>query len=140
MRSRAVVDSSAALRLALNVPVLGGPEEPAPQHVAFVADDVLAIARVMREGGIAPVPIPDNYYDDLESRLDLDAGLLAELRASSVLYDRDGDGEFLHLYTPGIGRVFFELVERRGGYDGYGAVDAPVRMAAQRAPAASLVS
>ena len=28
--------------------------------------------------------------------------------------------------------MFFEVVERRGGYDGYGAADAPVRMAAQR--------
>ena len=30
------------------------------------------------------------------------------------------------------GRVFFEVLERRGGYDGYGAVNSPVRMAAQR--------
>ncbi len=139
VRSRAVVDCGGSLSLALNVPVLGGVEGAAPQHVAFATDDVLAIARAMRERGIAPVPISDNYYDDLEARLDLDARLLADLRASSVLYDRDGDGEFLHLYTPGIGRVFFELVERRGGYDGYGAVNSPVRMAAQRAPAASLV-
>lgn len=31
------------------------------------------------------------------------------------------------------GRVFFELVERVGGYDGYGARNAPVRLAAQHA-------
>ena len=29
-------------------------------------------------------------------------------------------------------RLFFEVVQRRGGYDGYGAANAPVRMAAQR--------
>jgi hypothetical protein len=32
-----------------------------------------------------------------------------------------------------IGTVFFEFVERRGGYDGYGIDNAPVRLAAQRA-------
>jgi 4-hydroxyphenylpyruvate dioxygenase len=31
-----------------------------------------------------------------------------------------------------VGRVFFELVQRDGGYRGYGAQNAPVRMAAQR--------
>ena len=48
-------------------------------------------------------------------------------------FDRDArGGTFLHCYTPAVGRMFFEVVERRGGYDGYGAADAPVRMAAQR--------
>jgi 4-hydroxyphenylpyruvate dioxygenase len=28
--------------------------------------------------------------------------------------------------------VFFELVERRGGYAGHGAANTPIRMAAQR--------
>ena len=34
------------------------------------------------------------------------------------------DGELLHFYTARIGgRVFFEVLERRGGYGGYGAVE-----------------
>ena len=50
-----------------------------------------------------------------------------------MLYDRDADGELLHFYTARVGgRMFFEFVERRGGYDGYGAVNSPVRLAAQR--------
>jgi 4-hydroxyphenylpyruvate dioxygenase len=28
--------------------------------------------------------------------------------------------------------MFFEVLERRGGYEGYGAANSPVRMAAQR--------
>jgi 4-hydroxyphenylpyruvate dioxygenase len=32
-----------------------------------------------------------------------------------------------------VGEVFFEVVQRRGGYDGYGAANAPIRLAAQRA-------
>jgi 4-hydroxyphenylpyruvate dioxygenase-like putative hemolysin len=51
-----------------------------------------------------------------------------------VLYDRDGRGKLLHFYTAMVGsRLFIEVVERRGAYEGYGAVNAPVRMAAQRA-------
>jgi 4-hydroxyphenylpyruvate dioxygenase len=59
------------------------------------------------------------------------------MREHGVLYDRTPDGEFLHFYTPIVGsRLFFEVVQRVGAYDGYGAANAPVRMAAQRAPAA----
>ena len=43
------------------------------------------------------------------------------------------DGEFLHFYTEVLGgRVFFEVVQRIGGYAGYGEVNAPIRMAAHR--------
>jgi 4-hydroxyphenylpyruvate dioxygenase len=42
-------------------------------------------------------------------------------------------GEFFHFYTEMVGRgLFFEVVQRSGGYGGLGAVNAPVRMAAQR--------
>ena len=50
-----------------------------------------------------------------------------------MLYDADGrGGEFLQLFTEMIGdRLFFEVVQRIGGYDGYGAANSPVRLAAQ---------
>jgi 4-hydroxyphenylpyruvate dioxygenase len=38
----------------------------------------------------------------------------------------------VHFYTRTVGTVFFEFVERRGRYDGYGSDNAPVRLAAQR--------
>ena len=61
--------------------------------------------------------------------------LIDAMRELGVLYDRDARGEFLHFYTPrSPAGLFFEVVERRGGYDGYGAANAPVRMAAQRHP------
>ena len=48
------------------------------------------------------------------------------------MMDKVGDGELLHAYTvPFENRFFFELIERRHGYEGYGAADAPVRLAAQ---------
>ena len=49
-----------------------------------------------------------------------------------LLYDRTPAGELLHFYTQTVGgRMFFEVVQRRGAYDGYGAANAAVRMAAQ---------
>jgi 4-hydroxyphenylpyruvate dioxygenase len=84
----------------------------------------------MHERGAPLLPIPDNYYADLATRYELD--FLDELRELGVLYDRSETGELLHFYTALEGRVFFEVLERRGAYDGYGAVNSPVRMAAQR--------
>jgi 4-hydroxyphenylpyruvate dioxygenase len=68
----------------------------------------------------------------------LDDAVIDQLRDHDVLYDRDPNGgEFLHAYTQTFhDRFFFEIVERRGGYDQYGAVNAPVRMAAQARAAA----
>jgi 4-hydroxyphenylpyruvate dioxygenase len=127
------------VRLALNVPLLAAAGDGHPgglQHVAFACDDVLAAARAMRDRGAPPLRIPANYYDDLAARTDLDPELIATMGELGVLYDRDTGGELLHFYTGLLGaRLFFEVVERRGAYDGYGAANSPVRMAAQRAPA-----
>ena len=110
-----------------------GLDHPAgfPQHVAFSSPDVLAAARAARARGLRPLPIPANYYDDLEARFDLPPGLVEEMRELGVLYDRDEHGDFTHFYTETVGGVFFEVVQRGGGYDGYGAANAPVRLAAQ---------
>ena len=56
----------------------------------------------------------------------MDAGTVAALRELDLLYDRSPHGEFLHFYTHTIGSVFFEFVEHRGNYDGYGSDNAPV--------------
>ena len=47
------------------------------------------------------------------------------------IYDRDGAGEYLQAYTQTLeDRFFFEIVERRR-YRGFGAGNAPIRLAAQ---------
>ena len=75
--------------------------------------------------------IPDNYYDDVEAKYGLDAELMAALRDNQILYDREGDGEFFQIYTPSFDeRFFFEIVERRN-YQGFGAANAGIRLAAQ---------
>lgn len=64
-------------------------------------------------------------------RFELDPALMNELRELNVMYDRDGSGEFLHFYTHPVDTVFLEVVERRGAYAGYVALDTPVRLASQ---------
>jgi 4-hydroxyphenylpyruvate dioxygenase len=138
VRNRTVTDTSGTVRIGLSVSVLrrGSEWQPGvtdPQHVAFATHDALAAARAARAAGAPVLDIPSNYYDDLDARLAPPAALLEEMRALGVLYDRDANGEFLHFYTETLGgRVFFEVVQRIGGYEGYGELNAPVRMAAHR--------
>jgi len=127
LRSRAM--SGDDVRMVINVADTGIPDV-LWQHVALAADDAVAVARRLREFGDSLIlRIPDNYYDDLTARWDTPA----ELRELNLLYDRDEHGEFLHFYTRTTGRVFFEIVQRVGGYTGYGARNMPVRLAAQHA-------
>ena len=101
------------------------------QHLAFNTDDIVETVKKLTANGVAILPIPENYYDDLEARADIALDRLETLRAHNVLYDRDDHGEYLQAYTQSFdGMFFFEFVERRG-YKGFGAVNAPIRLAAQ---------
>ncbi|WP_042403110.1 sugar phosphate isomerase/epimerase and 4-hydroxyphenylpyruvate domain-containing protein [Streptacidiphilus carbonis] len=135
-RSRAASGpGSSLLRIALNAAPGPDHEDGRPQHIALAVSDVAAVVARLHEQGLATLAVPDNYYEDLRARLEFPAGELERLRRFDLLYDRDQYGEFRHCYTPAVGRISFELVERSGGYRGYGAVNAPVRLAAQRAQA-----
>jgi 4-hydroxyphenylpyruvate dioxygenase len=133
VRSQVMRTTDGSVRLPLNVAphVLDG--SAVPQHVAFSCTDVVGLARSARARGLPFLPVPDNYYDYVAGRFGVDADTVAELRDLDLLYDRSVDGEFVHFYTRTVGSVFFEFVERRGHYDGYGTDNAPVRLAAQRA-------
>ncbi|HJU49887.1 MAG TPA: TIM barrel protein [Pseudogulbenkiania sp.] len=102
------------------------------QHIAFAADDIFAAVAAAREAGLPLLEIPRNYYDDLAARFDLEPAFIEQIAAANVLYDRDPDGgELLHVYTePFEERFFFEIIERRGGYQQYGAANVAVRLAA----------
>jgi 4-hydroxyphenylpyruvate dioxygenase len=129
VRSRAMADDEAAVRIALNLAQIDQPSQA--QHVALACRDLLGTARRLRAVPGVLLPIPDNYYDDLEARFDLPPQRHRTLRELGVLYDRDEHGEFYHLYTATVGRVFFELVQRLGGYRGYGMQNSSIRLAAQ---------
>ena len=67
----------------------------------------------------------------MQARFDLPQEFLDTLKENHLLYDRDENGEFLHFYTRTLGTLFFEVVERRSGFAGWGETNAPVRLAAQ---------
>src|SRR6185295_11729682 len=101
------------------------------QHIAFATDDLLATVQQLERNGVHVLRIPENYYDDLEAKTDLTPEQLMTFRAHNILYDREGGAEYLQVYTETFDqRFFFEIVERRG-YRGYGASNAPIRLAAQ---------
>jgi 4-hydroxyphenylpyruvate dioxygenase len=102
------------------------------QQVAIEVNDVVATVAALRAQGSPMLPVPDNYYDDLDARYALDPAFLAALRGSGVFYERDGQGgEYLHAYAaPFDDRFEFEFIERRGGYDLYGSTNSPFRLAA----------
>jgi 4-hydroxyphenylpyruvate dioxygenase len=101
------------------------------QHIAFSCEDIFATVADMRARGADFLEIPDNYYDDIEAKYDLDVATMTALRANRILYDREGDGEFFQVYTHIFDeRFFFEIVERRN-YQGFGAPNAAIRLAAQ---------
>ncbi len=142
VRSQAIENADGTLRLTLN-----GAENArtfaghfiaesfgsAVQHVAFASADIFATAAALAANGFETLAITPNYFDDVEARLGLDPDLADRLRAANILYDRDEHGEYFQLYSPNFGEgFFFEIVERRGGYRGYGAANAPFRIAAQK--------
>jgi 4-hydroxyphenylpyruvate dioxygenase len=101
------------------------------QHIALATDDIFATVGRLRANGVALLPIPENYYDDLEARTDLGPDAIERLRANGILYDREGAAEYFQVYTATLeGGFFFEVVERRN-YAGFGAANAPIRLAAQ---------
>lgn len=105
----------------------------AVQHIAFRTDDIFSTAEALAASGFETLEISPNYYADLGARLGLAPELVARLKAAHILYDRDEAGEYFQLYSRTWGEgFFFEILERRGGYKGYGAVNAPFRIAAQK--------
>jgi 4-hydroxyphenylpyruvate dioxygenase len=140
VHSQAIETADGAFRLALNASLSRQTQSSrflterfgsGVQHIAFAASDIFATVERLRAAGVGLLPIPTNYYDDLEARIDLPPAAIERLRANNVLYDRQGTGEFFQAYTDTFGGgFFFEIVERRA-YPGFGAANAPIRLAAQ---------
>jgi 4-hydroxyphenylpyruvate dioxygenase len=108
------------------------------QHIALATDDIFATVERLKANGVSLLPIPENYYDDLEVRADLPADYVDRLRTANILYDLEGGAEYFQAYTKTMeGGFFFEVVERRN-YRGYGAVNAPIRLASQTRLAADV--
>ncbi len=103
-------------------------------HIAFATDDIIADHRARCGARRADAADPGELlrrprralWASTSDRLD-------ELqRASTCSTTATTAASSCHAYTETFDdRFFFEIVERRGGYEQYGAANAPVRMAAQ---------
>lgn len=141
VKSQVVQSADGAIRIALNASQSSRTQSSkflseafgsGVQHIAFATDDIFAAVERMRANGVELLDIPENYYDDLEAKTDLEPEFLDRLKANNVLYERDGAGEYFQAYTRTFeDRFFFEIVERRGGYKGFGATNAQIRLTAQ---------
>ena len=141
IQSRAIVSHDRTVRLPLNFSesrktatgrFVSASAGAGVHHVAFASDGIEETLTSLSKAGAPMLPVPANYYDDLAARLGLDDDLLTELQRFGLLYDRDEQGDFSHAYTDTFeDRFFFEIVQRRGGYQQFGAVNAAVRMAMQ---------
>ena len=150
IRSRTMVSPECSVRLPLNmsesrqtatgrfVTTFAG---AGVHHIALATGDIVATLERLLARGARMLPIPPTT-----TRISPRSGAwtiseIALLRRLDLLYDRDEKGEFLHAYTDTFDdRFFFEMVERRGDYQQYGAANAAVRIAAQaqRRPATRL--
>ena len=142
VRSQALESSDGNLRITLNGTethktmagsFLAESSNASVQHIAFATDDIFASAQRLEASGFALLPIANNYYADLAARFDINHAMLERLRRQNILYDEDARGTFFQLYSrPFADGMFFEIVQRTGGYDGYGGPNAPFRIAAQK--------
>ena len=137
LRSRVLRPACGDLRVVLNVTDEGRSvqSKTGVSQLAFACDDIFAAVTRLRQSGVDLLPIPENYYDDVRARFDLDPKFAGRLRENGIMYDRSQGGEFLHVYTQMIeGRFYVELLQRVGDYDGYGAPNTYIRLAAQGVP------
>ena len=140
IRGVGLANDNRQLRMLLNASVVPSPRQGAlPESgksggtvdgIALGCDDIFAAVERLRSNGVSFVPISGNYYDDLSARQALDESTIERMRTLDIVFDRSASGTYFQAYTEAFdGRFHFQVVQRTG-YDGYGAVNEPLRAAA----------
>ena len=142
VRSQALATPDGRFRITLNGAethrtlagnFLAGSFGASVQHIAFASADIFSTKHALDGLDFSSLPMAPNYYADLAARFDLSADYLAALQEDNILYDQDENGAFLQIYAKlDASGMFFEIVERKNNYQGYGAANAPFRIAAQK--------
>ncbi len=140
MRSVGVANDTRSVRMLLNVSVVPScvaraviRKPPATARfinsIAFACPDIFATVERLRGNGVSFVPISGNYYDDLTAREMLDQATVERMRAQDIVFAGSETGTYYQAYTkPFEGRFHFQIVQRTA-YDGYGAINEPLRAA-----------
>ncbi len=141
IQSQVLSDEQQAFRLALNASLgsqttsrqfIEQTHGSSVQHIALQSTNLVGLAAALNTSDIKTLPIPENYYLDLQSKFGLSAERVAQYQALNILYDEDEHGHFLQLYLLPIGGHFYLEIVERNGYQGMGAPNAFVRAAAQQ--------
>ena len=139
MRGVGVANDTRTVRMLLNVSSLPSAERgrrseaarngPVINSIALGCNDIFATVERLRGNGVSFVPISGNYYDDLMAREVLDKPTVERMQALDIVFAGSGNGTYYQAFTkPFEERFYFEIVQRTG-YDGYGAINEPLRAA-----------
>lgn len=137
IRGVGVANDTRSLRMLLNASVVGSAPPGRPSEtvrsgavidgIAFACGDIFATVERLRGNRVSFVPISGNYYDDLLAREVLDEATVGRMRAQDIVFAGSESGTYFQAYTESFdGRFYFQIVQRTG-YDGYGAVNEPLR-------------
>jgi 4-hydroxyphenylpyruvate dioxygenase len=128
LMSKVMADGRGRIKLPINEPAEGRRrsqvdeflefhEGPGAQHLAVTTRDIVATVAELRARGVEFLPIPDEYFADVPSRVPEVAGRLDGLREQGILVDRDDEGYLLQTFTKPVGdrpTLFWEVIERHG--------------------------
>jgi 4-hydroxyphenylpyruvate dioxygenase len=86
------------------------------QHIALTTDDIYRTVEALAARGIAFMPVPDTYYEAIDSRLPGHGEDRARLERDRILIDGGPEeGLLLQIFTATvIGPIFFEIIQRKG--------------------------
>ena len=99
------------------------------QHIAFNTDDIFETVNILSENKFPFLQIDKKYYSQLQNKYDLDEKTLNNLKRNNILYDKNEFGEFFQIYSePIFTGFFFEIVQRKQNYKGYGESNATHRI------------
>lgn len=87
------------------------------QHIAIATDNILHTVSELRKRGVEFLHVPDNYYDDLLSRVGEIDEDIQPLKDLNILVDRDDEGYLLQIFTKPVQdrpTVFYEIIQRKG--------------------------
>ena len=100
-------------------------------QIAMATQDIFAAAHALADRGFDPLPIPENYYDDLNARFDLPPGCWTACARRTCSTTGSAARTLSRCIRVPCGGLYVEIVQRGPGYHRFGEANASFRIAAQ---------
>jgi 4-hydroxyphenylpyruvate dioxygenase len=128
LMSKVVTDGSGKIKFPINEPATGKRKSQieeyieyyngaGAQHIAMATRDIVGCVSNLRKQGVEFLTIPQEYYEEIPTRVGEIDEEIDDLRRLGILVDRDDEGYLLQIFTKPVGdrpTVFFEIIERHG--------------------------